>query len=409
MSTSDFKTLLNRYLTDTLSGDELTELLAYLRQHENAGVLKTAIQEALKENTFKDLADRSRIDIVFSNIMQEAGKSGLTEASTPVLPRRRKPVVVLLRRVAAAAILVAVLSGIYYFIKDKPAPPVVAGKKTARPGLTVDIAPGSNKAILQLADSSSIVLNDTDTGMLAQQGNTKVLKLDNGQLIYNALPGNSSAILYNTVSTPRGGQYQVVLPDGSKVWLNAASSLRFPTAFAGKERGVTLSGEAYFEIAHNKSMPFKVRVDELEVEVLGTHFNMMSYKNEAVTSTTLLEGSVRVSSLPAAGDAGHRVVIRPGQQAGIRQHSSVFIVHEADIESVVAWKNGLFQFNSADIQTIMRQIERWFDVNVHYEGPIPEGHYSGTVGRNNSLLTVLRIFEESGLKFRIEGKELTVL
>jgi ferric-dicitrate binding protein FerR (iron transport regulator) len=285
----------------------------------------------------------------------------------------------------------------------------VAEKKAARRSLIVDIAPGSNKAILQLADSSSIVLNDTNTGMLAQQGNTKVLKLDNGQLTYNALPGHSSATLYNTVSTPRGGQYQVVLPDGSKVWLNAASSLRFPTAFAGKERNVTLSGEAYFEIAHNKSMPFKVRVDELEVEVLGTHFNVMSYKNEAMTSTTLLEGAVRVSSLFATSDAGQGVVIRPGQQAGIRQHSSVFTVHEADIESVVAWKNGLFQFNGADMQTIMRQIERWFDVNVHYEGPIPEGHFSGTVGKNNSLLTVLRIFEESGLKFKIEGKELTVL
>jgi len=406
MSNADFKDLLDRYLADSLSGDELPELLEYLKKHENSAALKEAIQQALKENAYKDLSDRSRIDIVFSKIMQQA-ENKVPEAGMAVLPRRRTSFV-LLRWAAAAAILVAVLSGAYYFINYKPAP-LIAAEKKARPGFTVDIAPGGNKAILQLADSTSIVLDNTGTGLLAQQGNTKVLQLDNGQLTYNTASGNNSAMLYNTVSTPRGGQYQVVLPDGSRVWLNAASSLRFPTAFAGKERSVTLTGEAYFEIAHNKTMPFKVRVNEVEVDVLGTHFDVMSYKDEAMTSTTLLEGAVRVSSLLAAGDAGHGLLIRPGEQASIRQNASVFTVHEADIESVVAWKNGLFQFSSADIQTIMRQIERWFDVNVHYQGPVPDGHYSGTVGRNTSLLTVLKILEESGVKFKLEGNELTVL
>jgi len=406
MSNADFKDLLNRYLADSLSGDELPEFLEYLKKHENSTALKEAIQQALKENAFKDLSDRSRIDVVFSSIMQQA-ENRVPEADMAVLPRRRTSFV-LWRWAAAAAVIIAVLSGTYYIINDKSTPSVASGKKS-RPGLTGDIAPGGNKAILQLGDSSSIVLDNTGAGLLAQQGNTKVLQLDNGQLAYNAASGNIDCILYNTVSTPRGGQYQVVLPDGSKVWLNAASSLRFPTAFAGKERGVTLTGEAYFEIAQNKNMPFKVRVNDVEVDVLGTHFDVMSYNNEAMTNTTLLEGAVRVSSLPAAGDAGHGQVIRPGQQASIGQNASVFTVHEADIESVVAWKNGLFQFNSADIQTIMRQIERWFDVNVHYEGPVPDGHYSGTVGRNTSLLTVLRILEESGLKFKLEGKELTVL
>jgi ferric-dicitrate binding protein FerR (iron transport regulator) len=199
------------------------------------------------------------------------------------------------------------------------------------------------------------------------------------------------------------------LPDGSKVWLNAASSLRFPTAFVGRERGVVLTGEAYFEIARDKNMPFKVQVNDMKVEVLGTHFNVMSYKNEGMVNTTLLEGAVRVSSLPPAGETGQGLVLKPGQQASIRQGASAFTLHDADIESVIAWKNGLFQFNNADIQTIMRQIERWYDVDIHYQSSIPDGHYSGTMGRDNSLLTLLRIFEESDLKFTIEGKKLTVL
>jgi ferric-dicitrate binding protein FerR (iron transport regulator) len=280
-----------------------------------------------------------------------------------------------------------------------------------RPAQSNDVAPGRNKAILQLADSSTIVLDESDTGVVAQQGSTKILKLTNGQLAYKAAASHelraASQLAYNVISTPRGGQYQVVLPDGSKVWLNAASSLRFPTAFAGKERSVTITGEAYFDIVPNKNMPFTVQVNDTKIEVLGTRFNVNSYSNEAMLRTTLLDGAVRVSQLSGKPGEGTRLI--PGQQASIYNRSASIIVNPVDTEAVVAWKNGMFQFESSDIQTIMRQMERWYDVDVIYAGKAPEGHYSWTGGRDQSLLKVLRILEEGDLKFKIEGKNLTVL
>jgi Fe2+-dicitrate sensor, membrane component len=399
MRKADFKELLNRYLNDSLSVEELQELLAHLQKQENTETLQQIIQQALQDNTFRNLADKTRTDIIFRKLMQQARNEQGTDNSPP-----RKKLFILLPWLATAA---AVLAGVFLvtwlvFIKEAP-PQKLVLSHTTPPG---DVAPGGNKAFLQLADGSVITLDDTDTGMLAQQGPARVIKLDNGRLQYNSTSAQDAATLYNTITTPRGGQYHVILPDGSKVWLNAASSLRFPTVFAGRERSVQLTGEAYFEIAHNKSMPFHVQVNEIRVEVLGTHFNVMSYENESAVATTLLQGSVRV-----AGNTMYMpVVLKPGQQASLqRQSAQGFSVHDVDTESVIAWKNGLFQFNSADIQTIMRQLERWYDVRVQYKGPIPEGHYSGIVPRDNNLLKVLRILEESDLKFAIEGKKLYVL
>jgi transmembrane sensor len=404
MSNADFKELLTRYLNDTLSVDELRAFVEHLQKHENTEALKQVLQQALQNNTFKELSDKSRTDIIFRKIMQQAenGPPPL-EAETPMSAGPRK-IVAWLRWTAAAAVLIAVLWSAYYaFLKNKPATTIPVAEKKQAPAH--DRAPGGNKAILQLADGSFINLDDIDTGMLAQQGNTKILKLNNGQLKYNCIPANNASILYNTISTPRGGQYHIILPDGSKVWLNAASSLRFPTVFSGKERSVQLTGEAYFEIARNKNMPFHVQVNNMKVEVLGTHFNVMSYDNEKTINTTLLEGSVSVSAIGSRQSA----VIKPGQQAVLSHDSRLTIHDDIDPEEVIAWKNGLFQFNSADIQTIMRQIERWYDVDVQYKGPIPQGTYSGTVPRADNLLKVLRIFEESDLKFTIEGRKLTVL
>jgi transmembrane sensor len=403
MSNADFNELLNRYLNDSLSVDELQELLAHLQQQENTAELQQVIQQALQSNAFKELSDKSRTDIVFQKIMQQAQYGpNRTEPGTDASPGRQK-LFIWLPWVAAAAVLIGVFIGSYFmFIKSKPANTMaVVEKKQAATG---DRTPGGNKAFLQLADGSVIELDDTGTGMLAQQGNTKIVKLNNGRLKYNSASQKNAQVLYNTISTPRGGQYHIILPDGSLVWLNAASSLRFPTSFTGEARNVQLTGEAYFEVAHNKNMPFHVEVNDMKVEVLGTHFNIMSYDNENMISTTLLEGSVKVSSKANSQWS----MLKPGQQAAI--HNSQLTIHDdIDMESVVAWKNGMFQFNSADIQTIMRQIERWYDVEVQYKGPIPQGHYSGIVPRSNNLLKVLRIFEESDLKFSIEGKKLNVL
>jgi len=428
MSNADFKELLSKYLNDSLSVDELHELLDHLRKHENTEDLQAAIQQALDDNIYKDLSDKSRTDLIFSRIMQQArdkehapeavvipmssaSGSGGSSAGGSAGSRTQPPMIghspqqrssKHWRWVAAAAALLAIIAGVYLIKNPQPRNIVSISKL---PPASNDVAPGRNKAILQLGDSSSIVLDDSETGMLAQQGGTKILKLSNGQLSYRPSRGGSHETLYNIISTPRGGQYQVILPDGSKVWLNAASSLRFPTAFTGKERSVMLTGEAYFDIAPNKNMPFKVQAGDTKVEVLGTHFNIMAYENEDRVNTTLLDGSIRVS-----GQSGEGLKLSPGQQATLHTRSGAITTHEVDTESVVAWKNGNFQFDGNDVQNLMRQLERWYDVDVHYAGKTPEGHYSGTVGRDKSLLKVLRIFEEEGdLKFKIEGKNLTVL
>lgn len=307
------------------------------------------------------------------------------------------------KRVAAAAIIILGASTFFLFLNK--------GKKEIAKTDRVtpyqnDVAPGGNKAVLILADGSTIVLDSVQNGTLSQQGNTKVLKLDNGELAYSA-SGNSTEILYNTVSTPKGGQYNLTLADGSKVWLNAASSLRFPASFSGSERKVELTGEAYFEVAKNPAKPFKVSmIGKGEVEVLGTHFNINSYVEEATINTTLLEGSVKVTGLSANGSR----LITHGQQAQLAANGHINVRKQVDIEEVMAWKNGKFQFGeSADIATIMRQIARWYGVEVEYKGTVTE-HIGGTISRDVNVSKVFEMLEMTGsVKFQVNGRKVTVM
>jgi transmembrane sensor len=182
--------------------------------------------------------------------------------------------------------------------------------------------------------------------------------LNNGQVAYKVIGGKQSDVLFNTLTTPRGGQFRLALPDGSEVWLNAASSIKYPTAFTGKDRKVEITGEAYFEIAHDASKPFKVRVNGMEVNVLGTHFNINAYHDEAFVNTTLLQGKVSLTK------AGAVALLRPGQQARVDNTRSISVLNNVDVDQVVAWKNGYFSFEKADLQTVMRQIARWYDVDI---------------------------------------------
>lgn len=408
MSEAYFKFLLDRYLNDTLNEEELRLLLDYLRQYKNNLELKDTIQKALADKSFEGISDKSRSDIIFKKIMQQASTTEtpvvlLDNDNTSSTQYHKK--VSLVKWLSAAAVLVIIITGSYYFLSPKNSNKTAAIKKT-NPELVGDIGPGSNKAILKLADGTAVVLDDAANGTIATQGNTSVQKINSGELSYSIKDQKISIPLYNSISTPRGGQYSVTLPDGSKVWLNAESSLYFPTIFTGKERSVTLIGEAYFEVAHNKQMPFKVRANNMTVEVLGTHFNIMTYENEELTHTTLLEGSVKVT-LNVKGEPAF--TLAPGQQALLKKGAEKYNVHKVDIDAVTAWKNGKFQFNGDNIQTIMRQIERWYDVDIQYSNKIPDGHYSGTIGRDNNLLKVLKIFEAGDLRFRIDGKKLIVL
>lgn len=419
MNEAQFKILLDRYLKNIISVEELPAFIEHLRYYSNTGQLQQIIEQALNDNNFSGISDPSRAEIIFQKILQQAAASG--SIAMPVAPvyeiKQKRNHFRVVRWLTAAAVMAAVVTGTYFFIQKKKSPADLASQSQIIP-LANDAAPGANKAVLKLADGSEIMLDDTGMGMITQQGNTKVFKLENGELTYKVDSDRESEIVYNTLSTPRGGQYQLVLPDGSKVWLNASSSLRYPAFFKGKERVVELTGEGYFEVAKVSSpkaggqegaMPFMVHVNNMKVEVLGTHFNIMSYDNEKTINTTLLEGAVKLSSTTFNKIPEQGIKLKPGQQATLDKNIAVMNVHEADVESAVAWKNGMFQFKSDDMQTIMRQIERWYDVDVVYTGKIPEGHYSGTIERDNKLSTVLKILEESDLKFKIEGKTLTIL
>jgi transmembrane sensor len=307
-------------------------------------------------------------------------------------------------RVAAAAIIIVLCAGGYFLIGKRHNLP--AGEVAAKAAKN-DLPPGGNRAVLTLANGTSIVLDSAANGVLAQQGNARVLKTNQGQLAYNNTNEKPTEVLYNTLATPRGGQYQLVLPDGSKVWLNAASSIRYPTAFSGSTRTVDITGEAYFEIAKDAGKPFTVRLGSPagakgEVKVLGTGFNVNAYLDEPVVRTTLLEGSVKVTKDAATA------TLKPGQQAELEQAGDIRLVPDPDIAQTMAWKNGLFAFNGADIQTIMRQIKRWYNVDIVFEGDIREKFHL-EISRNTNVSNVFRILEATGaVHFKIDGEKIVI-
>lgn len=301
---------------------------------------------------------------------------------------------------AAASILFAI--GLTVFLSqpsDNPNGGEMVVKNTGS-----DLAPGGNKAILTLSDGSEIILDNMGAGTLSTQGNAKVIKLNDGQLAYNLSGKNKEKeTVFNTISTPKGGQYQLVLADGTKVWLNAASSLRFPASFSGQDRKVELTGEGYFEVAANKNKPFKVISNDVEVTALGTEFNINAYKNESALTTTLLEGSVRV-------DYNHKTALLvPGEQAFVGdQEKGIRINKDIDLNATIAWKNGIFHFVQADIKSIMRELSRWYDVEVIFEDSVPDTKFDGKIYRNVNASEVFKILEAGGIEFKIIGKKVIV-
>ena len=334
---------------------------------------------------------------------------------------------------AAAALILVVFSVGFYFYQDSVKPeqsvaiePVSKIETNASPkmqpqlqeeekevfSVKADIAAGEDKAILTLGDGSQIILDDAKNGVLANQGGNSILKAAEGELIYSFIndevpnqltDSKANSPIYNTIETPKGGKFQVKLPDGSKVWLNAASSLRFPTVFRGNKREVELKGEAYFEVAHDSSKVFQVNARNQVVQVLGTHFNINAYQDEPTVNTTLLEGSVRVSDL-----RNHiSQLLKPGEQSKLSEQ--IEVINMKNSNEAVAWKDGYFQFDEADIKTVMRQIERWYDVSIVYEGDLPAYKFGGEIERSLSLLQVLKILEKTKIHFRLEGREVIVM
>lgn len=302
------------------------------------------------------------------------------------------------KKLVLAAVLLVIAGGSLFFYQQnrnpKPDQQVIANM----------IAPGGNKAILTLANGQKINLNDALNGQLATQSGMRITKTENGQLVYEVAKDGTSETSpqYNTIEVPVGGQWQAILADGSHVWLNALSSITFPTTFTGKERRVEIKGEAYFEIAHNKAKPFKVSSLGQTVEVLGTHFNVMAYADERVIKTTLLEGSVKIY------DGGRTQLLKPGEQAQVTA-DKIKVTDEIDMEDVVAWKNGYFKF-AENLESTMNKIARWYNVEVVYEGtPDNSLSFGGEISRTRNIRDVLNIMEYTGkVHFKIEGRRILV-
>lgn len=278
------------------------------------------------------------------------------------------------------------------------------------------ILPGGNKATLTLSDGSKISLTDAANGIIAKQAGINITKI-NGELVYKvaAVSGGKKG-LYNTIETPRGGQYQINLPDGTKVWLNAESSLRYPATFDQSERLVELKGEAYFEVAKRldkkgSRIPFKVKTElcagrNQEVEVLGTHFNINAYRNEPSNKTTLLEGSVRIKNLSSNADG----LLKPGQQSIISASSIAVSIIAVDAEESIAWKDGFFSFNEENLETIMNKLSRWYNVEIDYRGNKINKTFGGRISRFNSVNEVLDMLQTTGsVHFKIEGRRILVM
>ncbi|AYL94175.1 FecR family protein [Mucilaginibacter celer] len=305
------------------------------------------------------------------------------------------------RNVAAAVAALAVMgTAVYHWIGKHQYPAQLAQNKAV---VKHDVDPGDNRAVLTLANGQKVILDSAKIGLLNQSGDISINKTDDGQVVYTDADKDhapAGALAYNTISTPRGGQFHVVLPDGTTVFLNAASSLKFPTTFSGNQRDVELTGEGYFEVAHNKAKPFTVQVKDAQVRVLGTHFNVSAYSDDKGIKATLLEGAVKL----IRGDVSN--TLKPGQQ-GIINDNGIKVI-DVDTDEELAWKNGLFNFNRSNIQDIMKELSRWYDTEVVYEGKIPDDEFVGKIRRDVKLSQVLHILELSHVRFRIENKKIIV-
>jgi ferric-dicitrate binding protein FerR (iron transport regulator) len=384
--------LINKYLSNQATADEEKLLFDYYN---------TLQKNELKWDELLLGDENVAKTELYSKILQEIK----TRESAP------KRIVFLRSRwfVAASVALFLVVSSLLalYLRHDNSS---LLTKNNAQP-FKHTVAPGGNKALLTLANGSKITLDDAATGQLAKQSGVTITKAVNGKLIYTIenAPSNSTGLAqqaYNTIETPRGGQYQVNLPDGSKVWLNAGSSLRFPTNFTGNIRSVELAGEAYFEVAKNAQKPFRVISNSQVVEVLGTHFNISSYVDDSSVKTTLLEGSVKVLSTKS----NQSKLLKPGQQSNINYSDNSIDVQTVDTEEVVAWKNGYFLFVDEDLKSIMSKLARWYNVDVEYTGNVDNLRFGGMVSRSRDLAQALKIIEQTGnVKTKIEGRRVTIM
>jgi transmembrane sensor len=375
MDTNTAKILLERYRAGNCTEPETALILKWYHELIDTGECQWGEGE-------KQLINQS----IENNLLQHIN-SNVSSAKVRHFNFRRWAV--------AASILFLVGLGSYFMFFHKNSKGIDIAKVTKPADVK---APEANRAMITLANGQQVYLDSTVNGTLLEQAGVKVVKLADGKIEYR---GTAQTEIYNTLNNPRGSKViDMTLADGSRVWLNAGSSVTYPIAFIGNERNVTITGEAYFEVAHDAAKPFSVSKGDVQVQVLGTHFNVNAYEDEASINVTLIEGSVKVNK------GNSNILLQPGQQALI--DNSITISRNADIEQVLAWKNGFFSFNRADIKTVMRQVGRWYDVEVVYEGTLTKDLFGGDIHRNLSLAKVLDFLEKSQVHFVLNGKTVTV-
>lgn len=387
MEKSRVEHLISQLLSGRVTAEERDEIRAMVAGENEEAATKELFLEIWKQFAPSAVQDHRKSDAAWNRVRERIF----------AMPRYRRMIFRPRIIATAASILIFLTVGVY-IVYQKPEKPLTAFNKHR------DIAPGKHQATLTLANGQKIMLTKFVKGQLARQGNSTQIIADSAKGIIYSSAGAETRIVYNTISTGRGEQSPIpfVLSDGTRIWLNAASSLTFPTAFTGKSRMVTMTGEAYFEV-NRKPNHFKVSVNGHVIEDLGTHFNINAYPDEPYMKTTLLEGS-----LSDATDQ-QRVVLYPGQQAVSRAGHSAIKVKGADVEATMAWRNGLFHFSNADLYTVMRQFSRWYDVDVEYRVSRVDDEFTGDIPKDaTSLENALKIIQRSGIQFKVEGRKIII-
>lgn len=392
MNTERIYYLLEQYYhrrITTVEQEELEQLVATTDDH----VLIESLSELMERNALapghlKSLHElQPYVDEILAVDQSPAANREAIAVTT--LPKIKKwPVW------AAAAAVLALLFSVYYWHSSRVTTPTTIAATSGH----LDVQPGQTGAVLTLSDGSKMVLDSLGNGMLKKQDGA-IIEIKNGQVHYVSAPGEATTTLYNTMTTARGRQYQLVLADGTRVWLNAASSIKYPVAFTGKERNVTVSGEAYFEVSKNPHQPFTVTVNDgaTTIQVLGTHFNINAYTDEPSVTTTLLEGRVKISTY------GESKLLKVGQQAQTKAGAAAINVEaSADMYAAVAWKDHYFSFTDTDLPAIMREVARWYNLSVVYRGKKPEGTYSGKIERKLTLRQVLNLLQADNIRYTIK-------
>jgi transmembrane sensor len=385
MDISRFYFLMDQAEKKQASPGEKAELLGMFGNETNRETIDQLIMDMLAEAPADESLNMSRFKPVIDRILEK--ESSVVSISA----QKANP----FAWIAVAASVIAVIFGIYYFTNRS---------NTTQPTIVVvqDVMPGANRATLTLGNGKTILLDSVHKGAIVLQGNVNIIKTDSGQLAYLPSTVNRQLPTNNTLTTPRGGQYQVTLADGTKVWLNAASSITYPTAFTGKERKVSITGEAYFEVVHNDAQPFTVTVNGIDVRDIGTHFDINAYSDESQVVTTIMEGKVKLVK------GSESVVLKPGQQARVK--SKIQVIDQVNTDQAVAWKEGYFDFQDTKLDAAMRQLSRWYDIEVVYDKGIPDIKFGGSLRQDLPLSSLLKLLEGAKVHFSIESnRKLIVL